>query len=105
MAERVEEALPITTRVPHETAVRTTPLLHQNWFQKHEALIIGTAVVVIFFAVWQALGSARIVSLLFLPSPTDVIEAFTELVKDGELAQDLGYSGAEFGIGYLLAAV
>ena len=105
MAERVEEALPITTRVPHETAVRTTPLPHQNWFQKHEALIIGTAAVVIFFAVWQAVGSARIVSRLFLPSPTDVIEAFTELVKDGELAQDLGYSGAEFGIGYLLAAV
>jgi len=85
--------------------VVTTPLPHQNWFQKHEALVIGTVAVVIFFAVWQAVGSARIVSRLFLPSPTDVIEAFTELVKDGELAQDLGYSGAEFGIGYLLAAV
>ena len=105
MAERVEEALPITARVPHETPVRTTPLPPQNWFQKHEALIIGTAAVVIFFAVWQAVGSARIVSRLFLPAPTDVIEAFTELVKDGELAQDLGYSGAEFGIGYVLAAV
>src|SRR5258706_3873140 len=128
MAERVEEpikydtvpsypgdligtgqrALPgdlVATRVPHESPLRTTPLPPQNWFQKHEALIIGTAAVVIFFAVWQAVGSARIVSRLFLPAPTDVIDAFTELVKDGELAQDLGYSGAEFGIGYVLAAV
>jgi NitT/TauT family transport system permease protein len=128
MAERVEEpikydtvpsypgdvigtgqrALPgdlVATRVPHDSPLRTTPLPPQNWFQKHEALIIGTAAVVIFFAVWQAVGSARIVSRLFLPAPTDVIEAFTELVKDGELAQDLGYSGAEFGVGYVLAAV
>ncbi len=93
------------TRVPHDTPLRTTPLPPQNWFQKHEALLIGTAAVVLFFAVWQAVGSARIVSRLFLPAPTDVIEAFTELVKDGELAEDLGYSGAEFGIGYVLAAV
>ena len=127
MAERVEEpikydtvpsypgelmgtgqrALPgdlVATRVPHDSPLRTTPLPPQNWFQKHEALIIGTVAVVIFFVAWQAVGSARIVSRLFLPAPTDVIEAFTELVKDGELAQDLGYSGAEFGIGYVLAA-
>jgi len=121
MAERVEEPIKydtvqnyptelvgtgtFPTRVPHESPLRTTPLPHQNWFQKHEALVIGTAAVVLFFAVWQAVGSARIVSRLFLPAPTDVVEAFTELVKDGELAQDLGYSGAEFGIGYVLAAV
>ena len=122
MAERVDEPVkydtlpnyppdlmmgtgPMPTRVPHESPLRTTPLPPQNWLQKHEALLIGTAAVVIFFAVWQAVGSARIVSRLFLPAPTDVVEAFTELVKDGELAQDLGYSGAEFAIGYVLAAV
>jgi NitT/TauT family transport system permease protein len=128
MAERVEEpikydtvpnfpddvigtgarALPgdlAATRVPHESPLRTTPLPPRNWLQKHEALVVGTGAVVIFFALWQAVGSARIVSRLFLPAPTDVVEAFTELVKDGELAQDLGYSGAEFAVGYVLAAV
>src|SRR6266542_1073658 len=93
------------TSIPHHSPLRTTPLPPQNWFQKHEALLIGTAAVVLFFAVWQAVGSARIVSRLVRPAPTDVIEAVTELVKDGELAEDLGYSGAEFGIGYVLAAV
>jgi ABC-type nitrate/sulfonate/bicarbonate transport system permease component len=122
MAERIEEpinydTLPInatqvigtgqiTTRVPHDySPLRTTPLPRQNWFQKHEALLIGTAAVAIFFAAWQAVGSARVVSRLFLPAPTDVIEAFTELIKDGELAEDLAYSGTEFAIGYVLAAV
>jgi NitT/TauT family transport system permease protein len=96
----------LSARVPRDSPlVVTTPLPEQSWFQKHEALLIGTAAVVIFFAVWQAVGSARIVSRLFLPAPTDVVEAFTELVKDGELAQDLGYSGAEFGVGYVLAAL
>lgn len=115
MAERVEEPIKYETvqigtgqlsaRVHRDNPlVVTTPLPERSWLQKHEALVIGTVAVVLFFAVWQAVGSARIVSRLFLPAPTDVVEAFTELVKDGELAQDLGYSGAEFGIGYVLAA-
>jgi NitT/TauT family transport system permease protein len=94
----------MVTRVPHEhPKVITTPLPPQTWFRRHEQLVIGTAAVLIFFAVWQAVGSARIVSRLFLPAPTDVVEAFSELVADGELARDLAVSGQEFFIGYFLA--
>jgi NitT/TauT family transport system permease protein len=94
------------TRVPHDSPlVITTPLPYQNWFQRHEALVIGTAAVIAFFFVWHGVASARLVSRLFLPGPVDVVEAFTDLVKDGELAQDLAVSGQEFFIGYGLATL
>jgi len=92
------------TRVPHEhPKVITTPLPPESWFHRHEQLVIGTAAVLVFFVLWQAVGSARIVSRLFLPAPTDVLEAFRELIADGELARDLAVSGQEFFIGYFLA--
>jgi ABC-type nitrate/sulfonate/bicarbonate transport system permease component len=94
----------MVTRVPHDhPKVITTPLPPQTWYHRHEQLVIGTAAVLIFFGVWQAVGSARIVSRLFLPAPTDVLEAFGELIADGELARDLAVSGQEFFIGYFLA--
>ena len=121
MAERVEEPIkydslpnfpgeisPVDmgpTRVPRDSPVRTTPLPRQNWFQSHEALLIGTVAVAAFLVAWQGVASARIWSRLFLPGPLDVWDAFVELVNDGELATDIAVSGQEFVIGYGLAAL
>jgi NitT/TauT family transport system permease protein len=94
-----------TTRVPRqERVVVTTPLPHTNWFQRNEPLWVGTAAVVVFLLAWHGVASARLVSKLFLPGPLDVVEAFADLIKGGELAQDLAVSGQEFAIGYLLAS-
>jgi NitT/TauT family transport system permease protein len=121
MAERVDEPIKydtlqnyptefvgtgtFPTRVPHESPLRTTPLPPQNWFQKHEALLLGTLAVALFLVAWQGVASARIWSRLFLPGPVDVWDAFVELVKDGELATDIAVSGQEFVVGYGLAAL
>jgi NitT/TauT family transport system permease protein len=122
MAERVEEPIKYDslpnypaeafagadlgpTRVPRDTPVRTTPLPPQNWFQRHEALLIGTLGVALFFVAWQGVAAARIWSRLFLPGPADVFEAFVELVQDGELPTDIAVSAQEFVIGYGLAAL
>jgi NitT/TauT family transport system permease protein len=121
MAERVEEPIkydslpnfpgeisPVDmgpTRVPRDSPVRTTPLPPQNWFQRHEALLIGIVAVSLFLAAWQGVASARIYSRLFLPGPVDVWDAFVELVKDGELATDIAVSGQEFVVGYGIAAL
>src|SRR5437867_1119464 len=93
------------TRVPRDSPVRTTPLPPQTLFQRHEALLIGSFGVAVFFVAWQAVASARIWSPLFLPGPVDVWQAFLELVNDGELATDIAVSGQEFVIGYALAAL
>src|SRR5713226_8853470 len=93
---------PMPTRVARQPA--TTPLPHTNWFQRHEPLVIGVAAVVVFMLAWHGVATARLVSKLFLPGPVDVVEAFGDLVKGGELAQDLAVSAQEFSIGYLLAS-
>ncbi len=98
-------AAPITpTRVGRQS-VLTTPLPRTSWFRRNEPLVIGTASVVIFLIAWQGVAAARLVSKLFLPGPTDVVEAFVDLVQGGELLQDLAVSGQEFVTGYLLAAL
>jgi NitT/TauT family transport system permease protein len=122
MAERVEEPIKYDslpnypadgfagsdmgpTRVPHDSPVRTTALPPRNAFQRHEALLVGTLAVALFFVAWQGVASARIWSRLFLPGPADVFEAFVELVNDGELPTDIAVSAQEFVIGYGLAAI
>src|SRR5436190_8885046 len=122
MAERVEEPIKYdslpnfpaegfpgadmgATRVPRDSPIRTTPLPPQTWFQRREALLIGSFGVAVFFVAWQAVASARIWSPLFLPGPVDVWQAFLELINDGELATDIAVSGQEFVIGYALAAL
>ncbi len=104
------------TRVPSHDVVITTPLPRTSWFRRNEPIVIGTAAVLIFFALWQGIGIAREQKLvlplgisapsrLFLPAPSDVIESFGDLVRDGELAEDLAVSGYEFAIGYFSAAI
>src|SRR5712692_2046656 len=95
--------MPMPTRVARQAPI-TTPLPHSNWFQRHEPLWIGTLAVVVFMLAWHGVASARLVSKLFLPGPVDAVEAFGDLVKGGELAQDLAVSAQEFSIGYLLAS-
>jgi ABC-type nitrate/sulfonate/bicarbonate transport system permease component len=94
------------TRVKHDNPlVITQPLPEQTWLRRHEALVLGSAAVVVFFIAWQLVANARIWSRVFLPGPLDVVEAFGDLVKGGELAVDVAVSAQEFVIGYTLAAL
>src|ERR1700704_2103950 len=94
-----------TLRVPRDSAVRTTPLPPRNWVQRHEALLIGTVAVAVFFWGGRRGAGGGLCHPLFLPGPADVWQAFVELVADGELAIDIAVSGQEFVIGYGLAAL
>jgi NitT/TauT family transport system permease protein len=99
-------ALTTPARVPHEDPLLVTnPLPPESWLRRHEAAVIGTVAVVVFLVAWQLVANARIWSRLFLPGPADVVDAFSDLVKGGELAIDVATSAQEFSIGYLLAAV
>jgi NitT/TauT family transport system permease protein len=104
MAETVVRP-PGPTQVARAPLVVTTPLPRQSWYRRHEAVVLGTVAVLVFLAAWQLAANARIWSRLFLPGPADVIEAFGDLARGGELAIDIATSAQEFVIGYLLAAV
>ncbi len=94
-----------STGVAVPAVVATTPLPRQSWLRRHEPLVLGSAAVVVFMVAWQLVANARIWSRLFLPGPADVIDAFGDLVRGGELAVDMATSAQEFVIGYLLAAI
>src|SRR5256885_16165748 len=54
---------------------------------------------------WQLVANARIWSILFVPGPWDVAQAFVKLFQTGDIWLDIGTSGAEIGIGYGMAVV
>ena len=90
---------------PHGSVVVTKPLPKQSWIRQREALVLGTAAVIVFAIAWQMVANARIWSALFLPGPVDIAQAFGDLWKRGNLAIDVATSAQEFVVGYALAAV
>jgi ABC-type nitrate/sulfonate/bicarbonate transport system permease component len=72
-------------------------------WKRYEPLIIGSVAVGLFLGVWQAVASARVVPVLFLPGPTDTADAFVKLFTDprNNIWADLGTSAYEFFTGYI----
>ena len=77
--------------------------MKQTFYQKHEALILGGAAVLLALAAWQALWSAGRISPLFFTGPSAVVSRFVEEWTHGRLKEDLVYSGLNFAIGVGLA--
>jgi ABC-type nitrate/sulfonate/bicarbonate transport system permease component len=75
----------------------------RSFYQKHEALILGGAAVLLAIALWQAIWSAGKISPLFFTGPSTVVARFWEEWTNGRLKQDLVYSGTNFVIGVGLA--
>jgi len=73
--------------------------------KQYEPLVLGTLSVVIALTAWQLVANARIYSILFLPGPWDVAQAFVKLFQTDDIWLDIGTSGAEMGIGYGMAIV
>lgn len=90
--------------------------------RRHEQVIFGTVAVLAFFVVWEGLSlgwwtriltpvlgdAARGLSIrpIFISSPTDVASrAFQMFFVSGEIWHDLGASGLEYSLGFLLAIV
>jgi NitT/TauT family transport system permease protein len=73
--------------------------------KQYEPLIIGTLSVVTALTAWQLVANARIYSILFLPGPWDVAQAFVKIFQTDDIWLDIATSGSEMGIGYGLAIV
>jgi ABC-type nitrate/sulfonate/bicarbonate transport system permease component len=76
---------------------------NRNFFERHEALILGGAAVALTLGVWQALWSAGKISPLFLSGPSAIAKQFVFGLRHGTLLADMAYSGANFAIGLALA--
>jgi len=97
-------AVPVTSResdAPREKRSVVEP----SRIKLYEPLIIGTLSVVLALTAWQLVANARIYSILFLPGPWDVAQAFVKLFQTDDIWLDIGTSGTEMGIGYGMAIV
>ena len=73
--------------------------------KQFEPIVLGTASVVIALTAWQLVANARIWTVLLLPGPWDVAQAFVKLFQTGDIWLDIATSATEMGIGYGMAIV
>jgi ABC-type nitrate/sulfonate/bicarbonate transport system permease component len=59
--------------------------------------------VVAFLAVWQLVALRRLVPELFLPGPTDILNAFVAYIQKGQICPDMWISGQELMYGFFLS--
>lgn len=69
----------------------------------HEKLLIGGGTLLAFLATWELIVRLGWINAKYVSSPSLVAKAAVELFASGELWSDLGVSGAEFVLGYVLA--
>jgi NitT/TauT family transport system permease protein len=99
-----EPAAPTTT-LDRPPAQERRSVVKPSRVKVYEPLIIGTLSVVLALTAWQLVANARIYSILFLPGPWDVAQAFVKLFQSDDIWLDIATSGTEMGIGYGLAIV
>jgi NitT/TauT family transport system permease protein len=106
MSKEVLLGEPFATRTGDRIPARETrSVVQPSRISLYEPLIIGTLSVVLALTAWQLVANARIYSVLFLPGPWDVAQAFVKLFQTDDIWLDIGTSGTEMGIGYGMAIV
>jgi len=102
--KEADRVLPVTAGESDPLRERRS-VVQPSRIKIYEPLIIGTLSVVIALTAWQLVANARIYSVLFLPGPWDVAQAFVKLFQSDDIWLDIATSGSEMGIGYGLAVV
>jgi ABC-type nitrate/sulfonate/bicarbonate transport system permease component len=77
----------------------------KSFYEKHQATILGGGAVLFVMVVWQIFWSAGKISPLFFSGPSAIAKQFKEGLLHGTLLSDLGYSGKNFILGFVLAAI
>jgi NitT/TauT family transport system permease protein len=110
----VSDALPrrLSTASPETDARATTDQQEParipgqpSRFAAYQTWVISGGTVVAFLIVWEAVASARFVREMFLPGPSDIINAFRQLIAGGELGTNILVSSQELALGYSLAVL
>lgn len=74
-------------------------------YRDYERLIIGGGSVLLVLLVWETVVRAGFADPLFLPAPTQIVQAAIALFAEGEIWVHLRVSGSEFLVGYALSAL
>lgn len=97
--------IPVVLDTEAVAAGRRVSPPRRSFQKRHEALLWGGGAVLVTLAVWQACWSAGWISPLFFTGPSAVAKRFYEDLLHGRLLNDMGYSGLNFLLGFLIALV
>ena len=67
--------------------------------------ILGVTGVLVFFSIWEYIGTSGLVNTHFVSAPKKILRAAIGMIQQGDIWNDLYVSGAEFAIGFALAIV
>lgn len=65
--------------------------------------ILSLAGMVIFFLLWEYVGTSGLVNPLFTSAPSKILAAAVKMFQQGDIWNDLYVSGTEFAIGFAIA--
>lgn len=75
-----------------------------KFYLNQEKKILGGTAVVLFLILWELVGGVfQLINPMFMSAPSLIFKAAVELVRSGEIWNDLWVSGIEFFCGYLLS--
>jgi ABC-type nitrate/sulfonate/bicarbonate transport system permease component len=82
-----------------------SPRPRKSFYQRHESIILGYGVLLLATVIWQAMWSAGKLSPLFMSGPSAIGKRFWDDLLHGHLLDDVAFTGKNFAIGFVLAAV
>jgi ABC-type nitrate/sulfonate/bicarbonate transport system permease component len=101
---RAVRAAPATTAVPAAGAIPERPTA--TFYQRNDALLVGTAAVVVVLAIWQAAWSAGLIDPLFFSGPSAIFaRLWRGIFTQGDMVRHIVFSAENFGGGFAIAAV
>jgi len=77
-----------------------------KFYLNQEKKILGGTAVVLFLILWELVGNVfQLINPMFMSAPSLIFKAAVELVRSGEIWNDLWVSGLEFFWGYMLSVL
>ncbi len=77
-----------------------------KFYLNQEKKILGAAAVAVFLLIWELVGNVyQLINPMFMSAPSLIFKAAVDLVRTGEIWNDLRISGIELFWGYLIAVV
>ncbi len=77
----------------------------QSFYEKYEAAIWGFGSIGLILGIWEAAWDAKMISPLFFSGPSAIAKQAIYAWTQGNLKGDLVYSGTNFTLGFLAAAI
>ncbi len=74
-------------------------------YQTFQQPILSVSGLVIFFLIWEYIGTSGLVNPLFVSAPSKIFAAAVKMFAQGDIYNDLYVSGTEFVLGFAIAIV